>query len=180
MSKAAPAAAPAPEGAPEGGGSKKKLLIIIIAAVVVLAGGGGAAFFMMSKKKEKKPEADEHAEEEDAHAAPVNDPKHPPVFAALEPFVVNLGGPTSERFLQIAISFEVKDGKMADMLKNFTPILRSRILMVLSSKDSDVLGTVEGKQELMDELLDMARETVKGPGKNKGIVDVHFTSFVIQ
>ena len=168
MSKAAAAAAPAPDAA-EGGKSKKKL-IIIIAAAVLLAGGGGGAFFMMSKKKPK-------AEEEVAHE---EEKKGPPVFAALDQFVVNIGGANSERFLQIGISFEVKDAKVGDLMKAYTPILRSRTLMVLSSKDSDTLSTVEGKQALQDELLEMARETVKGPGKDHGIIDVHFTGFVIQ
>ncbi len=169
MSKAAVAKAPPAEGAEGAGKSKKKLMIIIIAAAVVLGGGGGAAFFMMSKKKP--------VEGQEVHEA---EHKGPPVFAQMEPFVVNMADPGGDRYLQLGISFEVEDAKMGEAIKAYTPILRSRILIVLSSKDVAALSTVEGKQQLMDELLDMARETIKGPGKTKGVVDVHFTSFVIQ
>jgi len=172
MAKAAVAAA---SGAGDASPKKKSKLLIIIVAVVLLlaAAGGGAAFFLMSKKKPTK----QAGEKEESHETE----RHgPPVFSALDPFVVNLADPGGERFLQIGISFEVKDNKVAELVKAYTPILRSRILMVLTSKEVAFVNTLEGKQQIMDELLDMARETVQGKEKNKGILDVHFSSFVIQ
>ncbi|MCE2680174.1 MAG: flagellar basal body-associated protein FliL [Burkholderiales bacterium] len=174
---AQPAAAPA-EGGDEDAAKKKKkkMMIIIIAAVVLLGGGGGGAFFMMKKKKPKKPPV-EVAEEE-----PVEEPvkKGPPAFTIMDPFVVNISDGEEKRYLQIGITYQVVDAKASDNMKAYIPILRSRILLILASKDVKALSTVNGKQALMDELLDMARDTVQYKGKDRGIVDVHFSSFVIQ
>jgi flagellar FliL protein len=176
--------AKAAEAAPaEGGGDeeaakkkKKKMMIIIIAAVVLLAGGGGGAFFMMKKDKKKKkpaPEPEEEVVEEPAK-------KGPPAFTILDPFVVNISDGDEKRYLQIGITFQVVDAKASDNMKAYIPILRSRILLILASKQVKELQTVAGKQALMDELLDMARDTVQYKSKDRGIVDVHFSSFVIQ
>ncbi|MFN7834490.1 MAG: flagellar basal body-associated protein FliL [Burkholderiaceae bacterium] len=151
--------------------SNMKLIVLVLVVVMLLSGGAGA-FLMMKAKKKPKTEAAEESHEAEKHG--------PPVFTQLEPFVVNLNDAGSERYLQVGIAFEVKDAKISELVKAYTPILRSRILLVLTSKEVKDVGTIEGKQKVMDELLDMARETIAGPTKDKGIVDVHFSSFVIQ
>jgi len=175
MAKAAVAAVPAP-GAADGAEapkSKKKLIIIIVAAVLLLAGGGGAAWFFLMK-----PKAEAGHEEAPAKV----EHKGPPAFTIMDPFVVNLAEPDNGRYLQIGITYELTDAKAAEALKTYTPIIRSRILIVLSGKTVNDLSTIEGKQKLMDELVDLARVTVHGDGKDptNGVRDVHFSSFVIQ
>jgi flagellar FliL protein len=59
---------------------------------------------------------------------------------------------------------------------------------VLSGKTASNLTSIEGKQSLMDELVDLARVTLPSDPKadkndkdpNNGVRDVHFSSFVIQ
>jgi len=171
MAKAAPAPAAAADGAAPEKGSKKKLILIIVIALVVLGGGGGAAFFMMAGKGDK-----EAAEEK------VEEPKGPPTFVVMDPFVVNLAEPDNGRYLQIGVTYEVSTPVTAEEIKTFTPVIRSRILLVLSGKNVATLTSIEGKQQLMDELVDLARVTIKGEPKDptRGVRDVHFSSFVIQ
>jgi flagellar protein FliL len=170
MAKAAPAPAAAAEGAAPEKGSKKKLIVIILIALLVLGGGGAAAFFMMADKGGEKEEAkvEEHV--------------GPPTFVVMDQFVVNLADPDSGRYLQIGITYELSNPASAEEIKTFTPVIRSRILLVLSGKNVASLTSIEGKQHLMDELVDLARVTIKGDGKDptRGIRDVHFSSFVIQ
>lgn len=179
MAKAMTAdAAAAPEEGKKGG--KKKIIIIAVVVLLLLVGGGGAAaFFLLG--------ADPAAE--DAHAKPaVEEPTGPPVFEVLEPFVVNLAKPDDGRYLQIGITFELSSPVSGQAVKNFTPVIRSRILMVLSSKTAAELSSIEGKQRLMDELVDLARVTIAHDhaiaeaklGPTSGVRDVHFSSFVIQ
>ena len=169
MAKAA--AAPA---TPETGEKKKgkgKMMIILIALIVLLAGGGAGAYFMLAAKS-------------DGHDKEVKPKEHagPPSFSVMDPFVVNLTDPDSTRYLQIGMTYELSNAKAAEELKNYTPIIRSRILLVLSGKNVKELSSIEGKQRLMDELVDLARVTLHGDGKdpNNGVRDVHFSSFVIQ
>lgn len=170
MAKAAPAPAAAADGAAPEKGSKKKLILIIVIALVVLIGGGAAAFFMMASKGAEKEEAK------------VEEPAGPPTFVVMDQFVVNLADPDSTRYLQIGITYELSNPLSAEEIKTFTPVIRSRILLVLSGKNVAGLTSIEGKQQLMDELVDLARVTIKGDGKDptRGIRDVHFSSFVIQ
>lgn len=148
--------------------SSKKMLFIIVGAVLVLVIGGAAAFFMMGGKKK----ADDHAEEKVEAKAPT--------FVVIEPFVVNLQQETGDQYLQVAMTLQVPNGETAEALKLYMPQVRSRLLMVLSSKKASELLTSEGKRKLTDEIVDQLGEPFSGSGKGPSINDVFYTSFVIQ
>ena len=157
---------------------KSKLLLIIILVVVLLlvAGGGAVAFLMMNQKKAAAPGHEAEVAEE------VEEPKaqRSLVFAPLELFTTNLADPGRERYVQVGVSLEVVDAPTADSIKKAAPVIRSQVLLLLSSKTAEQLQSVEGKKELADKILAIARGVASGPGRNKGVLAVHFTSFVIQ
>jgi flagellar FliL protein len=160
MSAAAPtveagAVAPAKKG-------KKKLIIIVAAALLVLlAGGGGAVYFMKKKAHDAEAAA---AGEEGApaaeHAAAKRDPKHPPTFLPLEPFVVNLADKDADRYAQIGITFEIEDPKFAEELKTYMPAIRNGILMILAHKSSRELLERSGKEKLAGQIQREAARTM--------------------
>ena len=156
----------------------KKLMIVIIAALLVLAVGGGAGvYFIMARKNADT----SHAETKE----PV-EKKGPSVFAPLEPFTVNLADPSRSHYLQIGLTFEVSGTDIADAIKAQMPLLRSRVLLILTSKSSEELATPQGKGKLAAELVALARAALAGaaaPGalnEDHGVIDVHFASFIIQ
>lgn len=145
--------------------SKKKL--IIIAAVVLLAGGGGAGWFLTQQKADHK----EVKHEEPAKA---------PVFLALDTFTVNLQPDPDEKFLQTDVSLQVASPEASEAIKLQMPALRSRLLMLLTSKSASEISTVEGKQQLSEEIVaEMNKPLVEG-GKPQEVLSVFFTSFVVQ
>ena len=160
---------------PEVKKGKSKLLIIAVAVLLLLIAGAGAYLFLLSS-------TDDTAEFEEEVEEVVVEPVTPPEFYVLEPFVVNLAKPDENRYLQIGITYELSNVTAVDEVKSYTPIIRSRILMVLSGKTIDNLGSIQGKQQLMDELVELARLTIIGDeiDPTKGVRDVHFSSFVIQ
>ena len=170
-------AAAAPADAAAAPKKSKKLLIIILAVVVLLAGGGGAAAFLLMKKKG----GDSHAEE-----TKTVERKGPSVFSALDPFTVNLADPSRDHYLQIGLIYELYSADVEADLKAQMPLLRSRALLLLTSKTSDDLSTPEGKGKLAGELVTLARAALaasKSPGtqnSERGVADVHFSSFIIQ
>ncbi|MFL9923744.1 flagellar basal body-associated protein FliL [Herbaspirillum lusitanum] len=166
--KAAPKGAEAAEAPAK---SSKKMLFIIIGVVLVLVLGGGAAAFLLMGGKGKKADA-EHAEEKAESKTPV--------FVVIEPFVVNLQQETGDQFLQVAMTLQVPSAETAESLKLYMPQVRSRLLMVLSSKKASELLTGEGKRKLTDEIVDQLGEPFSGNGKGPVINDVFYTSFVIQ
>lgn len=105
-----------------------------------------------------------------------------PGFFTMPPVVVNLAGQDIDHYLQVSIVFQTSQPGVVEKLKEYEPILRSRTILVLSSKRRKDVDSLKGRQLLTDELVDMARVTVPGEDKapDKGIKDVLLTAFVIQ
>ncbi|MEO8805342.1 MAG: flagellar basal body-associated FliL family protein [Burkholderiaceae bacterium] len=149
------AAVPAKKG-------KKKLIIMVAAALLVLlsAGGGAAIYF----KKKAAHAAEEAAAEEGGapgeHKIVKRDPKHPPTFLPLDPFVVNLADKEADRYAQIGITLELQDAKFGDELKLYMPAIRNGILMILAHKTSAELLDRSGKELLAAQVQREAARTM--------------------
>lgn len=155
MSAAAAAHADAPADAKPK--KSKKLLFIIIGVLVLALGGGGAAFFLM-KKKAADAEAEggdgAHAEEKHEPAPPPKrDPKTPPTFLPLDSMVVNLADPGGNRFVQLGITLQLDDPKLAEDMKTYMPSIRNAILMLISQRTAEQMLAVEGKEDLSQDII---------------------------
>jgi flagellar FliL protein len=169
---------PKAEAAPAGGGSKKLVIILIAVLVLVLAGGGAAAFFLL---KGGDAAESEHAEET---AKPKKKKKKgdegPPVYVTVEPFTVNLNPEEGEQYLQLAFTLQVPDAEQSDVIKNNMPKVRSRILLLLSSKKASEINTPEGKVQLAKEIQAQVNEPFQEHDYEQEVSEVLFTSFIIQ
>lgn len=164
MSKAP--AKPQEEATAPAGKSKKKLIVIIVAATLLLgAAGGGAMFFLSGKKAPKEPK------EEVAKA---------PLFLPLEPFVVNLQSEFGEKYLQVQMTLQVADDEQVNLIKANLPQVKSRLIMLLSSKDAEGLLTPEGKDILVKEITEQINLPFSPKGPSQKVSGVFFTSFVVQ
>ncbi|MET0268424.1 MAG: flagellar basal body-associated protein FliL [Duganella sp.] len=164
--------------APAGGGSKK-LIIIILAVVLVLgAAGGGAAWFFLHNK------ADAGHEEEEAPAKKKKKDKKagPPEYLPVDPFTVNLqpGEDGSEQYLQLAFTLEVGSAEEKENIKTNMAKIRSRMLLLLSSKRATDINSPEGKVQLAKEIAEQATEPFEPRGDKQDVIDVLFTAFIIQ
>jgi flagellar protein FliL len=148
--------------------SKKKLFVILGIVAVLLGGGGAAALAFMNKHGAHK---GEEAEKVDTR---------PPVFVVMEPFTVNLQHETADQYLQVALTLQVGDQEQVEQIKLYMPQIRSRILLLLSSKKPSEISTAEGKKKLADEIATQIKLPVVSKGKATVVNDVFFTSFVIQ
>ncbi len=167
------------EAAPSGGGSKK-LIIIILAAVLVLgAAGGGAAWFFLHGKADAG-EEEAPAKSKGKHAKKVK--AGPPEYVPVEPFTVNLqpGDDGGDQYLQIAFTLEVGGLEEKENIKNNMAKVRSRMLLLLSSKRAMDINTPEGKVQLAKEIIGQLKEPFEERGAPQDIEDVLFTSFIIQ
>lgn len=168
MSKA-PAKTETSPGQAVAGGSKKKLIIIIAAVVVLLAGAGGGAAMFLSKK------GGDHKEKE--HKAEV---AKAPVFLPMEPFTVNLQSDGGDKYLQVTMTLQVPDEETVNLVKLNMPQVRSRLLMLLSSKDATEILSGEGKAKLINEIMAQTALPFTPKGEPQKITGVFFTSFVVQ
>ncbi|QGZ39244.1 flagellar basal body-associated protein FliL [Pseudoduganella flava] len=165
------------EAAPAGGGKKKLVIILVAVLILVLGGGGAAAFFLM------KGHASDSDHEEEVVKTKKKKKKHdegPPVYVPVEPFTVNLQPEEGEQYLQLAFTLQVPDAEQSEVIKNNMPKVRSRILLLLSSKKASEINTPEGKQHLAKEILEQVNEPFQDRGDEQEVTEVLFTSFIIQ
>jgi flagellar FliL protein len=158
MATTAAAAKPPIDAAPEVAPKKKsKLLIIIVLAVVLAAAGaGGAWFFMFSEADGDEPKIS----------------SRPGVFLPVDQFTVNLQPEEGQQFLQVAMTLKLADQAVADSIKAQMPEVRSRVLLLLSSKKPSQIVTLEGKNKLIEEITreveaPLAVEKAPKPAKKK-------------
>ncbi len=158
----------------EGAGPKKsnKKLIIIIVAVVLLLGGGLAAWLLTSGGHDTE---GENATEE-KHVAEVV----APVFVKLDTFTVNLNPEEGDKYLQVDITLNASEKADADMLEQYMPQVRNRVLMILTSKLASEISDMEGKKILGQELTEQINQPYSEGAEPLKVKETFFTSFVIQ
>lgn len=179
------------EGA-KGSGKKNLIMMIIVAIVMLGVGGGGAYFFLKPDPKAEKHAKSEHGDEEhgdeehdeeDEEEEEEEDDGHGgagPTFVPLETFTVNLQPDPDERFLQVNITLQVKSAKTEAKVTAHMPAIRSRLLLLLGSKEANEISDLEGKEALIEEILETLHEPFKKHGRPLKIKDAFFTTFVIQ
>jgi flagellar protein FliL len=153
--------------------SKKPLLFIVLGAVLLL-GNGAAAFFFMSQGSGEAEAAPVAAEPE---AELAFDPgAEPGPMMPLEHFVLNLDEPEHARYLRVAVNLELENDEATAIVQARMPRLRDRYISHLSSQSVAGLSSIEDKDRLREELLEIAR-SMSGP---RAIRAVYFTEFIIQ
>ena len=180
--------------------SKKMLIIGIVVLLVIIAGGAGWFF-----SKGSAPAAAGHEE-----AAKKTELAHEAKFVPLgENFTVNLQREEGDQYLQAGITLKILQPELEEKIKTQMPEIRSKLLFLLSGKKPSELQTMEGKKKLIAEIIaevdgalglgkSPSEETPKDAGsavaadsavaaaqatpepKTTGVVDVLFTSFIIQ
>ncbi len=160
---------PAVETAPARAGGGKKMLLMGVIGILLLGGGGGAAWFLMSGDTEKPDGHDQQAN------AVAHSQETGPVME-LEPFLLNLADLNELRFLKVSIKLELDRPEEKTDFQSKVPAIRDALLVLLSSKESQLLRTVNGKRRIREEIM----TRVNGVMSKGKIANVFFTDFIIQ
>ena len=146
---------------------KKTLLGIIIGAVLLLVMGGGAAWYLLGS-------------DEDPTDKKTAQAQTPPEYIQLERFVVNLQPEEGAQYLQVGLTLQVAGTEQAEIIKANMAMVRNRILLLLSSKLASELGTLEGKQQLANEITASLKKPFTDKGEPQQVTGVLYTEFIIQ
>jgi len=159
------------EAAPAKKGSGRRRLLVIGGAValVAIAGGGAGAWYFL---------AGGNATE--AAPAQAQGRKGPPQYLPIDTLTVNIQGGEGDHYLQLGVTLQTTDAKTSDRIKQYLPVIRNALLLLVSAKKADELKTHDGKAQLQKEILAAARAPLPGDGPEKGVDGVLFSSFVIQ
>lgn len=168
--------------------SKKKLVIIVGISVLLLAVLGAGGYFgyqwWMGKKAsaggdnatEQKADAG-HGETKDEKAGDKNGAMEGSgELVSIPPFLVNLAEPQGRRYLKLALDIELKDKAAADQLNKNMPKVKDALLLLLSSKTYEDLGSIENKILLKKEIVERLTLVL---GEQK-VMRVYITEIVIQ
>jgi|SRR5699024_6348665 len=103
-----------------------------------------------------------------------------PNFVDFEPFTVTLEQDGRSRILYVGITLQVADNNSRELLQQYQPVVRDRILHVLSLQDPLQVQTPTGREKLIQQLDDSL--SLPYPPANRGpeINHVLFTTFVVQ
>lgn len=148
--------------------SSKKLFVMIALLLLVLGIGGGSAWYFLGSS-------------EDPAAVAKQEPPKPPVFLPMDQFTVNLQSDSgTDQFLQVSFTLQVADQEQIELIKTYMPLVRSRLLLLLSSKKASEISSVEGKKKLSEEIIAQVKQPFLPQGTPQAVTGVFFTSFVIQ
>ncbi len=182
-------------GAQEGGkkkGKGKLLIIIVVVLVLVVAGVAVKMFVLGGKKKpaKKKENTEQQAAQQESAPPPEPTPSYAPVNEShltpvvVGPLIVNLADVGGDRYLKVklilleipsAAKKEKKEGEKEGISLQ-DAIIRDTIITVLSSKTSDDLLSVSGKEELKNELMTAINQALQRNLVRK----IYFLDFIIQ
>lgn len=163
----------------------KLVLIIVVGAVVLGLGGAVLVFKMMSHPQQEAAapaQAPAHEASVPAHGGGHDAPKAtaasggPGAIFDLEPFIVNLADTNETHYLKLTVKLEVDNEGMKEEITKRVPQVRDAVLILLSSKDTSMLRSTQGKFQLKEELT--ARINAVLP--KGGVRSAYFTDFVVQ
>jgi len=150
---------------------KKRLLWIVL--VLLLVGGGAGGWVWYSGMLGADANGDAASLEESAK--PVM-----PVYLALERFTVNFDRRGKMSFLQTDVQLMAYDPAVLEAVRVRMPAIRNRLILLLTSQDSESLLTIEGKEMLRAEVASAVREVLGDENGAEALQEAFFTSFVLQ
>lgn len=162
-------------------GSFVKIAVMALLFGLLLVGASvGTTMMMINSGHEKESGKDNekgdkaNKKKEDKHAEKT-------IFFELDPpFVVNFSNPGRIRFMQVAVQVSVGDPAVIERIKEYNPVIRNNLLLLLGSQNSDELRTREGKEKLRGQVLSEIQAILKERTGKAGVKEVFFTSLVMQ
>ncbi|MEN4052390.1 MULTISPECIES: flagellar basal body-associated protein FliL [Sulfurimonas] len=98
------------------------------------------------------------------------------ILYPLDTFTVNLKSDSGRRYLKATMSLELEGEELSLELDAKAPVLRDRIIRILSSKTLEEISSKKGKKKVSEQIMDTLNAMLTD-GRIKGI---YFTEFVIQ
>ena len=98
------------------------------------------------------------------------------ILYPVDSFTVNLKSDAGRRYLKVTLSLELEGKELSIELDAKSPVIRDRIIRILTSKTLEEISSKKGKQKVSNQIMDTLNAMISD-GHIKGI---YFTEFVIQ
>jgi len=175
------------ESQPEEKKSSNILMIVIIAVLIlIILIGGAVGILLMGGDDEEaevsQPQAKEKSMSKSKRSSSSRDYDDSRqlndigILYPLDTFTVNLKSDAGRRYLKVTMSLELEGEELSLELDAKSPVLRDRIIRILTSKTLEEISSKKGKQKISTQIMDTLNAMISD-GTIKGI---YFTEFVIQ
>ena len=177
------------ESTQEGKKSSNMLMIIIIVVLIlIILGGAVVAILLMGGDEENTtassntPQVKEKSVNKKRRSSSNSDIQESRnlsdigILYPLDTFTVNLKSDAGRRYLKVTMSLELEGEELSMELDNKSPVLRDRIIRILTSKTLEEISSKKGKQKVETQIMDTLNAMISD-GRIRGI---YFTEFVIQ
>lgn len=176
------------ESAPKEKKSGNMLMIIIIVVLFLIIIIGAIVAFLLMGDDEEMPSNNRQMQQE--RSAPQQNSSRGSstqynnsrqlneigILYPLDTFTVNLKSDAGRRYLKVTMSLELDDEELSLELDAKSPVLRDRIIRILTSKTLEGISSKKGKQKISQQIMDTLNAMISD-GTIRGI---YFTEFVIQ
>lgn len=175
--------------APEEKKSSNTLLIIIIVVLfllillgiigVLLMGGDDEEMMQKAPIERMQEKRSSQSKRMSSSSSSMQDTRQLSEIGILYPldtFTVNLKSDAGRRYLKVTMSLELEGEELSMELDAKTPVLRDRIIRILSSKTLEEISSKKGKSKVSAQVMDTLNSIITD-GEVRGI---YFTEFVIQ
>ncbi|RUM63850.1 MAG: flagellar basal body protein FliL [Sulfurimonas sp.] len=98
------------------------------------------------------------------------------ILYPLDTFTVNLKSDAGRRYLKVTMSLELEGEELSLELDAKSPVIRDRIIRILTSKMLEEISSKKGKQKVSQQIIDVLNAMISD-GTIRGI---YFTEFIIQ
>ncbi len=175
-------------------GGSMKIVIIIVAVLLLIGIGVTAALLLMGEDEppmeeaaemsaDKKVEADEEAVESPKPQKKKKvKRKGKPNFLDMTPaFVVNLNDTESDvKFLQVSVSLMSFSTEDMDLIREYVPLIKNKLVLLFSEQKFNELRTKKGKEKLQAEALLTVQEALTEMTGKELVDALYITSIVGQ
>lgn len=162
---------------PEGRKGGKSKLVLILFAIVALGGIGGGAYVMLgsggsAEAAKREPDKGAAGGEEGAPAGVDGED----AIVALDTFVVNMADENAQRYLKVTMKVEFFGEEVPLRFSRRRAQIRDLLLSLLGSKTVADVRTIEGKQQLREEVIARINRVLE----DDVVRAVYFSEFIVQ
>jgi flagellar FliL protein len=167
--------------------STMKIVILAVVLASIISGGAvGLTMFLLAydsqqpaasaKAKDADTEDEEEEEEEEDEVV-----EGPQIYHSLDPkFVVSFSDQSNKRFMQFTVQIMTRDENVISQIREHNPAIRSNLLLLFNNKTSDLMGSREGKEQLLLEITEDINASLEKLVDASGVEAAYFESFLIQ
>ena len=162
------------------------MIIIIVVLILIILIGATVGILLMGDDEEADTSVAPQAKEKSASksrrsssSSDYDDSRQLSDIGILYPldtFTVNLKSDAGRRYLKVTMSLELEGEELSLELDAKSPVIRDRVIRILTSKTLEEISSKKGKQKVSTQIMDTLNAMISD-GTIRGI---YFTEFVIQ